>query len=286
MKVVMIHGINQQDSTQVQLLKKWKDLVHGKAPGLFDKHDLSMAYYGTTLSDWTKGSAAIKMGPHDIHFDPGNNAELDFLVAALEEAARKNKISEQAIAAAADEAADHEAVPMGTWLGRRLVGLVRALEKISPAKGAVVLKVIKQAHTYLAAPGAGPAVDALVKPHLTGKEVVIISHSLGTVIAFKLLREMAATGTRVPLFITMGSPLGLESVQSKLGPSFEKPAIVSRWENFYDPADFVSLGKELKSELDTDIIDDGTVDNTTSNAHGISGYLPHSKVVAALKSIL
>ena len=286
MKVVMIHGISQQDSTQDQLLDKWRGLIENKAPGIFDKHDVSMAYYGTTLASWTAGTAAMKMGPDEVRFNPAKSAELDYLVAALATIAEASGVSEQAIADAAQEAAGYEAVPMDTWIGRRLVGIVRALEKLSPAKGAIAMKVIKQAYTYLVAPGAGKAVDALVRPHFTGEKVVVISHSLGTVIALKLLREMTKSNIEVPLLITMGSPLGLEAVRAKLEPPFEKPAIVAQWNNFFDPSDFVAIGKKLKEELNTEIDDDDTVDNTTSNAHGIVGYLPHTNVIAALKSVL
>ena len=176
---------------------------------------------------------------------------------------------------------------MGTWIGRRLVGIVRAFEALSPLKGALVLQVVKQAYTYLAKEGAGAAVDNLVRPKLDGQRMVIVSHSLGTVVAFKLLREMAAAGrnVEVPLLITMGSPLGIDAVKAKLGPPRKKPAFVKKWVNFYDPADFVALGKALdRSTFAADIENVGDVDNTTDNAHGIAGYLPDKRVIDLLES--
>ncbi len=290
MKIVMIHGIAQESFTEAELHKKWVDLIHGQSPGLLDKHNVALTYYGTTLAEFTNGGgAAVKMGVDDVRFDPANNAELTFTIQALQEAARNKNITQQQVDACAIEAVGHRAVPMDTFFGRQLVGLVGALEKLSPGQGSLALRFIKQAYTYLAAPGAAKAVDALVKPQLEGeKKVVVISHSLGTVIAFKLLREMAAakSQTEVPLLITMGSPLGLAAVQSKLRPPLKTPAGVARWDNFYDPSDVVALGRNLGDAFGKDINDDGTVDNKTSNAHGIIGYLPHPKFIKALESVL
>ncbi|AVH45563.1 hypothetical protein [Agrobacterium tumefaciens] len=290
MNVLMIHGIGQEGSTQQELIDKWTTSLHGVAPGLLKSSAVNMAYYGTTLADWTTGKtkAAVGMGVDDTEVDVGDDEEMKFLASALEEALVQSGGGEAEIDAALEEAGN-DAVPMDTFIGRRIVGLVRALEKISPAKGSILLRVVKQGHTYLSAPGAGTAVDASVRPYLQKSPQVLITHSLGTVIAFKLLREMEAQGNSVeiPLLITMGSPLGLDAFKKKLGAPRQKPSFVKRWENFYDPSDLVALGKDLdENTFAAGIENDGTVDNQTSNAHGIIGYLPHKGVVAALKKVL
>lgn len=74
----------------------------------------------------------------------------------------------------------------------------------------------------------------------------------------------------IPLFITMSSPLALEAFKNKLGPPRKKAPFVKRWVNFYDPSDFVTLGKPLNTKnFASDIENDGTVDNTTINCHGV-----------------
>lgn len=290
MNVLMIYGIGQEGSTQQILTDKWTKSLHRVAPGLLESAAVSMAYYGTTLADWTTGKmkAAVGMGVDDTHVDIGDDEELKFLASALEEALVESGGGEAEIEAALEEA-DSNAVPMDTFFGRRLVGLVRALENIAPAKGSILLRVVKQGHTYLTAPGAGAAVDAIVRPYLQRSPQVLITHSLGTVIAFKLLREMEAQGkdVEIPLLITMGSPLGLGAVKEKLGPPRRKPSFVKRWTNFYDPSDFVALGKDLdESTFAAGIENDGTVDNQTSNAHGVIGYLPHKGIIEALKKAM
>lgn len=290
MNVLMIHGIGQEGSTKDELLQKWTESLHSSQPGLLDGAFVDMAYYGTTLADWTSGKTknAVGMGVESTAVDVGDADELKFLSAVMEEFASDHGIKEAEIEAAI-ETAGNDAVPMDNFIARRLVGLLRVVEKISPAKGSLLLRVIRQGHTYLSSPGAAKAVDSIVRPFLQRSPQVLITHSLGTVIAFKLLREMAANGTevKIPLLITMGSPLGLDAFKAKLGAPRRKPAFVEQWINFYDPSDFVTLGKPLNEEnFASDIDNDGTVDNKTSNTHGIVGYLPHKGVIDALKRAL
>lgn len=290
MNVLMIHGIGQEDSTKDELLQKWTDSLHSNQLGLLDGALVEMAYYGATLAEWANGKAknAVGMGAESTTVDVGDADELKFLSAVMNEFASGHGIQEAEIDAAI-KAAGNAAVPMDNVIARRLVGLLRVIEKISPAKGSLLLRVIRQGHTYLSSPGAAKAVDDIVQPLLQRSPQVLITHSLGTVIAFKLLREMEAKGTevRIPLLITMGSPLGLDAFKAKLGAPRRKPAFVKKWINFYDPSDFVALGKPLnEGNFAINIDNDGTVDNKTFNAHGIIGYLPHKGVINALNDVL
>ena len=290
MNILLIHGIGQEGSTKQELIEKWTMGLNVIDPTLLNGLTVNMAFYGTTLADWTTGraKAAIGMGADGVQFDSEDDAELQFLASALEEALVESGGGDAEIAAALEEA-DSKAVPMDSFMGRRLVGLVRALEKISPAKGSILLRMVRQGHSYLSAPGAGTAVDAIVRPYLQESPQVLISHSLGTVVAFKLLREMEAhgKGVEIPLLITMGSPLGLDAFKKKLGPPRGKPSFVKHWVNFYDPSDLVALGKPLDANtFAPGIENDGTVNNQTGNAHGIIGYLSHKGVFDALKRVI
>lgn len=291
MNVLMIHGIGQEGSTKDELLEKWIKSLHTAYPDLLAGASVEMAYYGTTLADWTnrKTKSAVGMGVETTAVDIGDTDELKFLSAVMSEIAGKNGYTEEQIDAALQEVAGNVAVPMDNFIARRLVGLVRLVEKISPAKGSLLLKIVRQGHTYLNSPRAAKEVDQIVRPLLQRSPQILITHSLGTVIAFKLLREMesAGAGIHIPLLITMGSPLGLDAFKAKLGVPRRKAEFVGTWENFYDPSDFVALGKPLdQKNFAAGIENDGTVDNTTFNAHGVVGYLPHKGVIDALKQVL
>lgn len=73
------------------------------------------------------------------------------------------------------------------------------------------------------------------------------NYSLGTVVAFNLLREMYKQGTsvEVPLPIKMASPLGDDAFRKKLGSPRLKPPFVTEWKS----SDFVTLSKSLIKEF-------------------------------------
>jgi pimeloyl-ACP methyl ester carboxylesterase len=77
----------------------------------------------------------------------------------------------------------------------------------------------------------------------TGDEVILLGHSLGSVVTYDLLRQRP--GLPVRGLITLGSPLGLPTVRRRLhGRRF--PDGVARWVNVFDPRDFVTGAEMLR----------------------------------------
>lgn len=73
------------------------------------------------------------------------------------------------------------------------------------------------------------------------EKVVIISHSMGTMVAYDVLRNCPECPT-VDTLITLGSPLGIREVQQELlakdNEQIDFPAAtLGRWINIYDPLD-------------------------------------------------
>ncbi len=283
MKLIFVHGIAQQDYGEHELLGIWTDhlLGHGADAAKLAAASPEMAYYGKELYHWTKGDAGgpIAMGP------VGNAAESDFFNKAMNEIAIANDIDEAAIEA--ELGRDGTITAQSTWLGRRAVAILSLLERVSPLRGSIAAKVIRQANTYLANKGARKAVDDLVRPRLGSGKAVVISHSLGTIVAFMLLREAAEKGhsIEVPLLITVGSPLAINEVQKWVGGNFAIPANVGKWMNFYDKGDPVTLGRSLNNSFAAGIVDT-VVNNNTLNAHSIAGYLDDHELVDALNAVL
>jgi hypothetical protein len=105
------------------------------------------------------------------------------------------------------------------------------------------------------------------------------------VVSFKLLRLLAASGNpaQVPLYVTLGSPLALSTVQRALGPSFATPAGINRWINARDPDDVISLNRGLGAPLfSTSIENIVDFENPGADAHAIPGYLSHPPVAQAI----
>jgi hypothetical protein len=108
---------------------------------------------------------------------------------------------------------------------------------------------------------------------------VVITHSLGTVIAYDVLREQRFAGRAVPLLITLGSPLGYTEIQDVVTKPLQLPAPVRLWANFADPLDVITLDTSLADEFQgAPRIIDARVNNPSPNSHAACGYLSASGV--------
>lgn len=293
MRLVLVHGINQQNKDPDELRRTWiADLEKGLGrPGAFAGIDVAMPFYGDILFDLanSKPSGAIAQGANADE----DRALADFLAEGLNEQATAAEISASAIREEQErlvaEAAEVEAVAQGFPMSRRINAIVGLLEKISPFRGDLAVRLLDQAYAYLKKPHVGPAVDAKVIPELEGDPLVLVTHSLGTVVSFKLLRALAHAGrpANVPLYVTLGSPLTLSTVQRALGPSFATPPGVNRWINARDPDDFISLNRSLGAPLFSDDIENiADFENPGKDAHAIPGYLSHPPVAKAIARAL
>ena len=117
-----------------------------------------------------------------------------------------------------------------------------------------------------------------------GVPTVVVSHSLGTVVAYNLLkREGKQNGWVTPLFVTLGSPLAVKAIRKAVAPN-RHPEGVGTWFNALDERDVVALYPLNDAFFPTDpAVENKTdVDNPTENRHGIEGYLADPVVAAKI----
>ncbi|MFF3214167.1 hypothetical protein ACFYYB_26270 [Streptomyces sp. NPDC002886] len=112
--------------------------------------------------------------------------------------------------------------------------------------------------------------------------VVLVSHSLGTVVARDLLAD-ASLRARTKLWITAGSPLGLDTVVRNLPDDEQKHPEVS-WVDTFDVNDVVATGRPLTLRWGQPITEI-KVDNK-EEPHAIERYLAHSEVAAEIADAL
>jgi hypothetical protein len=246
--------------------------------------DVRAPFYGDTL--------AQSSGPRFAGVvAQGAGAETDettFLAAALSEQAQAAGAGARAIAAeerALAEEAGAAVAAQGVTMDRRLNAVLRVIERLSPLHGEVCMRLLKQACAYLKRPGVDNLVDAIVRPVLDAGPAVVVGHSLGTVVTFKLLRQLGLEGRpiRVPLYVTLGSPLPLMAVQAALGPAFVIPAGVDRWVNAVDPDDLIALGRGLDAaNFTTGIQNLLDIHNIKGDPHSIKGYIGDRRVGEAI----
>lgn len=121
----------------------------------------------------------------------------------------------------------------------------------------------------------------LAEAQALAEKIVIVSHSMGTMVAYDVLRNCAECPP-VDTLITAGSPLGIKEVQDELiapdADHVDFPAArLARWINIYDPLDPV-CGADPKLANDYRAVEGRTVvDVKESNwgkwRHSISHYL-------------
>jgi hypothetical protein len=139
----------------------------------------------------------------------------------------------------------------------------------------LVKRTFKDVYAYFF-DGRGDAMRQVLRAALTGVNgpVVVVGHSLGSIIAYDVLREPAFAGLNVPLLVTAGSPLGVTEVQDLVVRPLQVPAPVAQWRNVSDFRDLVALDHTIRPEFSpaarcTDL----SVANDSWNHHGIGEYL-------------
>jgi len=131
--------------------------------------------------------------------------------------------------------------------------------------------------------------QTVTRPH------VVVSHSMGTVIAYDCLKRVGACA-EVDGLITLGSPLGLDEVQDKLQPGwsrddgFPSAKLGAGWVNVFDRLDPVcgfdpNLANDYRKNGQS-VVEDIAVQNDGAWRHSITKYLRQPAVAGALRRML
>jgi hypothetical protein len=183
-------------------------------------------------------------------------------------------------AGAAPEKGATEVEEMGLPHDRRVIALARRIQNIAPWLADAATMLLPQAYAYLKYPHVRRAVDAVVSPALTSEPCIVVSHSLGTIVSYAILRKGSMP---VAEYVTMGAPLALHPVRNAMGPPLKRPDCVARWTNLFDPDDFVSLGQPLDETTKwSGISNVGDVDNGDQDPHDYRKYLADPRVARAV----
>lgn len=158
-----------------------------------------------------------------------------------------------------------------------------------------------------------PFTQALRRAMAGDDEILVVAHSLGTLIAWDTFWKFSYYGEyrqyrqrRINLWITLGSPIADETVKERLKGakatgSRRFPANIVRWENVTAEDDYISHDQTVKNdfkqmrkypqELAIRDIQDHRIHNLTvrhgqSNPHSSIGYLIHPKTSELIASWL
>jgi hypothetical protein len=160
--------------------------------------------------------------------------------------------------------------------------IVRILDRRTPGVSAwTIERFLREAFVYIQYPAVQAAINNVVNDMLKDDTAVVVGHSLGSVVVYNILRSRAA---KVPLLVTVGSPLGIGPIRKSLGP-LKNPAGSKGWYNGLDPADIVALYPLDSGNFDVrpSITNNIKIKNWTENRHGIIGYLDDADVARTIR---
>ena len=243
--VVYIHGINNKPVASV-LKCQWDSALFGAAMG-----DRTRMAYWVNRSRYpvpSSESCAAKDELPTVESGPGSrglvtesadsgpelSAEQSQLMASLEQ-----RLLEPASEAGGKEA---KLLPLPAGMRRWIVRQISRL----------FLKDVRD-FFFDAAERERMEKSLLDRLQVGGGPFIVIGHSQGSMIAYQVLRKLQKSQCDVRLFLTIGSPLGLQEVQDmllKLEPDrpLAVPDCVDRWLNVAERLDPVALDNNLSND--------------------------------------
>jgi endonuclease G len=286
-QLVFLHGRGQQGKDPQLLRGRWaaglaKGLALAGRPAV-DAADVWFPFYGDAFAGALAAREAVALDPLDAEVDPAealaprDGATRSVYASLLEEAAERAGLPSEA-AAVEDEG-------LGDVVGR----LQKQLSWLANRSGldeVLIAAVFRDVAAYLERDKIRQAVLDTVLQNVPGSgRVVLVSHSLGTVVAMDLLTRLP-NQLQVVQLVTAGSPLGMDTVFKRLlagGP--HRPDRVGDWLNAWSPADAVAIGCPLHDDWG-DRLTEVITNNPKDRAHSIEEYLADRRVADAIGATL
>jgi hypothetical protein len=325
--LVLLHGRSQQlprpmrrnservDAHVANLRRSWlaglsKGLVLANRPPVAER-DVSFPFYGNRLADLVEDRVASGLAAPELELDPaGAPTARDRMI--LETAtwlgfdpAEELRFTDPGLAEEAAKAATSDpAEELDVSSGLRFPVVRAALQFIARKTGTaefVIEEYLSDVAYYLTDEQIRGDVLHIVQDAITAARqdhdgVVVVAHSLGTVVAYDALRT-SDTLRPVWFLVTAGSPLGLPAVWHNLvgshagaaGPALPDidTQAIPRWLNAYDVRDVVALIHPLR-----DVFRDGrsvirdVVTHNPTGPHSITDYLSDPDVASAVATAM
>ncbi|MGN9837318.1 hypothetical protein ACTMTI_04235 [Nonomuraea sp. H19] len=272
--IVFIHGRGQEGKDPRELLDEWRQAL---AAGLGTQRlptEAVLPYYGNVLHRVT---AEVARRPEPLESIPEDRPEEvpfhPYLPGETGELERR---------LLADMAASAGAPPVRTgiedvlsWsLARRMLAWISRHTSVDKE----IIKIFLQDVAVYLSHGRQPVLAEVRRSLPTTDRIVLVSHSLGTVVARDLLVDDGLR-RRVVLWVTAGSPLGLPTIQRNLlARGTVHPRV--EWLTTYDVNDIVALGHPLDGAWGTPL-SQVEVENRDA-PHAIDRYLGHRTVATPI----
>lgn len=278
-RLLLVHGRAQQGKDPKHLKEEWvAALKRGAAKfggSLATSVDVAFPFYGDLLDSYAR-QMEIPLTSEIQARGEKNDEFLKFQFEVAESIRKAAGIPEDKVNAEYEGNIQERGPLNWKWVQ----AVLRSIDKNGGGMNQATLETFtRDVFLYTTRAGVRAEIDRLVAKQLTEEPTVVVGHSLGSVVTYSVLRNDARV-LKVPLYVTVGCPLGVRAVRDQFRP-LRFPDPVSAWFNAYDPRDVVALYPldAANFPVTPQVENKGDVDNYTDNRHGIVAYLD-DKVVA------
>lgn len=290
MKIVFVHGRSQEKKSPTELERAWTNAaIEGVSAAGFPalpKWDVAFPYYGDLLFKLTEQAsreAFNSLVERGAEASAPSAEEQQFTQDIVLQMAQSKGITPEQIAAEANLEVVDQAVQ--NW--KIVLAALRLLDRVEGVGQASIELATRDVWYYLSRKGVRAQIDALVDAAIPRDEpCVVVAHSLGTIVTYNVLMNRPARAN-IKALITIGSPLGIKAVYSRLPsdtPPRKAPEGIANWFNGRDAQDVVAL-----YEIGVDVFRGSPAvtnysgaDNKSDNQHGIGEYLQDTAIAKAI----
>ncbi|MFJ2598161.1 trypsin-like serine peptidase [Streptomyces erythrochromogenes] len=285
--LVFLHGRSQQGKDPEVLRRGWTGgLNHGLTrAGLrtVDPEHVWFPYYGDRIVEVIGQHEALPAS----YADAPAVAALEAFAARSEQGTYEQLVMEAAVLAGMPPNGQEAAENIGSTIVGSLQGALGWLAAKTDVDALAIATVFRDVDAYLSDQTVREAVLDRVSEEIPHEgELVLVTHSLGTVVGMDLVANRLPPSMKVTLLVTAGSPLGMNAVTSRLiPPGTHRPRVVREWVNAWCPTDAVAIGCPLEPVWGK-LTEEHAVVNASDRAHSIEEYLAHPEVATAIDTFL
>jgi hypothetical protein len=278
-RLVLVHGRSQQGFDPAVLKSTWLEtLKYGAAKinrTVPDQLDVAFPFYGTKLDDFARQFEIPLTTDIQTKGSSVNDDFLSFQAEVAEQMRSKAGISDSQVQAEFGTNPTEKGPQNWAWVQ----AIIRAIDRnAGSVSQSFIEKFMRDVYLYTTQAGVRDAIDSIVAADLNESPCVVIGHSLGSVIAYHVLRTDQRQ-LNVKAFVTVGCPLAIRAIRDPFRP-IGFPTKAKTWYNAFDPRDVVALYPldGTNFPINPAVENYGSVLNATDNRHGIVGYLNDADV--------
>ncbi|EUC00048.1 hypothetical protein PMI07_006328 [Rhizobium sp. CF080] len=287
--IVFIHGRSQQGKVPDEIRNEWINAFRTglgrQADEFLSTINIALPFYGDILDGFTRQMEADL--PADVILrgtSATSDIEFQEYAAAVADGLRRSlAMTDAQIDAELGDAVIERGPQNWGWVQ----AIFKAADRLPGLSAHAIERATRDVYLYLTRTKVRKAINSVVEDALGDGSVVLVGHSLGSVVGYDILLN-SPKAANVVHYVTIGSPLAVGPIMRSFKP-LRYPEQLRSWYNAFDDRDVVALNALDNGYFPVSggrINNQNNIRNRTDNAHGISGYLCDPTLANHLRQIV